>query len=267
MKIADWKRRNLFIKNLDEGIDEYRLEKIFEDYGEIESVRIVYSSAVYFEPSSNVPQTKKESKGAGFVCYKTPESARTALQKLNGTPVNNKRIVVTWWLPKEERMKNKRSFPRQPMMPPAMMMPHFYGMQPMGMMQMPMQMGGMPMQQPYMGQQGNPQQQRGGGRGGRYQGSRGPRPAGPPGGPPQQPQIPQGFENLKTMDKGQRDQLVGDRIYPKIKGRHGDHHAGKLTGMILGLDADELLELVKDDNKLFARADEALRVLQEHSTA
>lgn len=54
-KITDWKRRNLFIKNLDEGIDEYRLEKIFEDFGEIESVRIVYSSAVYFEQSSNVP--------------------------------------------------------------------------------------------------------------------------------------------------------------------------------------------------------------------
>jgi len=78
-KIADWKRRNLFVKNLDEEIDEYRLEKIFEDYGEIESVRIVYSSAVYFEPSSNVPQTKKESKGAGFVCFKTSESARNAL--------------------------------------------------------------------------------------------------------------------------------------------------------------------------------------------
>jgi len=102
---------------------------------------------------------------------------------MNGTPVNNKRITVTWWLPKEERMKNKRSFPRQPMMPPAMMMPQFYGMQgmqPMGMMQMPMQqMGGMPMgmpmqQQMGMPQQGAPQPQRGG-RGGRYQG-RGPRP-------------------------------------------------------------------------------------------
>lgn len=68
------------------------------------------------------------------------------------------------------------------------------------------------------------------------------------------------------MEKGQRDQLVGDRIYPKIKGRHGDEYAGKLTGMILGLDVDELLELVKDDNKLFARADEAQRVLQEHAS-
>jgi hypothetical protein len=55
------------------------------------------------------------------------------------------------------------------------------------------------MQQPYMGQQGNPQQQRGG-RGGRYQGNRGPRNQAP-GGPPQQPQLPQGFENLKTMEK------------------------------------------------------------------
>jgi len=127
-KISDWKRRNLFIKNLDENIDEERLKMLFADYGEIESTRIVYSSAVYFEPQSNVPQTKKESKGAGFVCFKTPEAARIALQKMNGTPVNNKRIAVTWWLPKEERMKNKRSFPRQPMMSPAMMMPQFYGM-------------------------------------------------------------------------------------------------------------------------------------------
>lgn len=78
-KIADWKRRNLFVKNLDEGIDEERLKKLFEDFGEIESTRIVYTSAVYFEPDSNLPQTKKESKGAGFVCFKTGESARIAL--------------------------------------------------------------------------------------------------------------------------------------------------------------------------------------------
>ena len=37
--------------------------------------------------------------------------------------------------------------------------------------------------------------------------------------------------------------------------------------MILGLDTEELLHMVKDENALFQRADEALKVLKEHAAA
>jgi hypothetical protein len=67
------------------------------------------------------------------------------------------------------------------------------------------------------------------------------------------------------LSKAERDRLVGDYIFPKIKARHGDAFAGKLTGMILGLDPEEVFTLVKDDALLNSRSDEAKRVLEAHA--
>ncbi len=72
-KIIDWKQRNLFVRNLHDEINEERLKMIFADFGDVESVRINYNNAVYFESSSSIPQTKKESKGSGFICFKSNE--------------------------------------------------------------------------------------------------------------------------------------------------------------------------------------------------
>ena len=58
--------------------------------------------------------------------------------------------------------------------------------------------------------------------------------------------------------------MVGDYLFPRIKTRHGDEYAGKLTGMILGLDPEELFTLVKDESLLNSRSDEAKRVLEAH---
>jgi hypothetical protein len=79
---------------------------------------------------------------------------------------------------------------------------------------------------------------------------------------PQGPVLPPGFENYHTLDKPARDRLVGDFIFPKIKNRHGDQLAGKLTGMILGLDPNELFQLVQNEAKLIERSEEALKVLE-----
>ena len=82
--------------------------------------------------------------------------------------------------------------------------------------------------------------------------------------PPRNTPLPPQFNNFANLDKEKRNQLVGDFVFPKIQARHGEY-AGKLTGMILGLDTEELLHMVKDENALFQRADEALKVLKEHA--
>lgn len=62
---------NLFIKNLDEDITEELIELKFSEYGKIVNVKIAKDEA-------------GNSKGFGFVNFDNPESARMAIEAMNG---------------------------------------------------------------------------------------------------------------------------------------------------------------------------------------
>ncbi|KFY08546.1 hypothetical protein V492_06136 [Pseudogymnoascus sp. VKM F-4246] len=66
-------------------------------------------------------------------------------------------------------------------------------------------------------------------------------------------------ERLLTMDPAQQEQHIGNILYPKLKVIIPEL-AGKVTGMLLELHPFELLDLVDDDDALFAKMDEALIV-------
>ena len=264
-KVEDWKKRNLFVRNLDDSIDAGRLKSIFQEYGDVTSTKVASKDSIYFDTEA-IMQNKQSSRGYGYVCFATPQQAKTALEKLNHMEVEGKKIFVEWWLPRNEIMQRKRrlpraknlmlgnlGFPQMPPMMPNMPMP-MPGMMPP--MQYPMMQAGMipPMMAPgNMRMPGGPQNRQ-------YPQNRGPRQ------PPRNTPLPPQFNNFANLDKEKRNQLVGDFVFPKIQARHGEY-AGKLTGMILGLDTEELLHMVKDENALFQRADEALKVLKEHAAA
>ncbi|VDL26462.1 unnamed protein product [Hymenolepis diminuta] len=71
---------NLYVKNLDDTIDDARLKETFSKYGNITSAKVV------LDQSGN-------SKGFGFVCFSTPEEAKKAI-KLNGTFMGSKPLYV-----------------------------------------------------------------------------------------------------------------------------------------------------------------------------
>nr|DAD28650.1 TPA_asm: hypothetical protein HUJ06_030118 [Nelumbo nucifera] len=71
---------NLFVKNLDDSIDNVRLHKMFSKYGNILSCKVVTSQ-------------DGKSKGYGFVQFESEESAKSAIEKLNDSTVGGKKYV------------------------------------------------------------------------------------------------------------------------------------------------------------------------------
>lgn len=72
---------NVFIKNLDESIDEAQLKKIFEAYGEIQSASIQRDES-------------GKSRGFGFVNFTRTEDAVNAVAKLNESEIKEKKIYA-----------------------------------------------------------------------------------------------------------------------------------------------------------------------------
>ncbi|OQO11109.1 Polyadenylate-binding protein, cytoplasmic and nuclear [Cryoendolithus antarcticus] len=129
------------------------------------------------------------------------------------------------------------------------MMPGMPGMPP----QMMGQMG------PGRGGFGGP-----GGRGGMMGGMRGgmedPR-GRAPGRGPQGPGLD--VQQLQSMPPQQQKQMLGEALYPKIHAQQPEL-AGKITGMLLEMDNQELLGLTTDDDALRQKVDEAMNVYDEY---
>ncbi|XP_050212003.1 polyadenylate-binding protein 8-like [Mercurialis annua] len=81
---------NIFIKNLDKGIDHKALHDTFSAFGNVLSCKVA---------TDNFGQ----SKGYGFVQFDNEESAQRAIEKLNGMLLNDKQVYVGPFLRKQER--------------------------------------------------------------------------------------------------------------------------------------------------------------------
>ena len=189
---------NLYVKNLDDIVDDEKLREAFTPYGNISSAKVMSDD-------------KGNSKGFGFVCFGSTEEATKAVSEMNGHLLGNKPLYVALAQRKDERknileqqhvqrsngMRMQRGpeqgpqpgYPGQPFfyspqqMPPRPGMPQQY-MYPQQMMMRPGPGGyGQPMMGgamgPYgaqmMGRGGQGRMQQGGrgGPGGMQQGGRG----------------------------------------------------------------------------------------------
>ncbi|KAM0034868.1 hypothetical protein Hdeb2414_s0015g00439811 [Helianthus debilis subsp. tardiflorus] len=126
---------NLYVKNLDDSVDDDKLKELFSEYGTITSCKVMR------DPSGI-------SRGSGFVAFSSSEEASRALSEMNGKMIVSKPLYVALAQRKEERramlqaqfsqmrpvaMAPSMMAPRMPMYPPGapgMGQQLFYGQPP-----------------------------------------------------------------------------------------------------------------------------------------
>jgi len=81
---------NIYVGNLSYNVEELDLKEIFEEYGEVSSVRVI------------TDKFTGKSKGFGFVEMANEVEAKKAIDELNGGELENRKIVVNEAQPKTE---------------------------------------------------------------------------------------------------------------------------------------------------------------------
>jgi len=89
-RISRYQGVNLYIKNLEDGIDDERLRTEFSQYGTITSAKVMKDD-------------KLNSKGFGFVCFSSPDEATKAVTEMNGRILVTKPLYVALAQRKDER--------------------------------------------------------------------------------------------------------------------------------------------------------------------
>ncbi|XP_023669139.1 embryonic polyadenylate-binding protein B-like isoform X6 [Paramormyrops kingsleyae] len=281
---------NLYVKNLDDSIDDERLRKEFAPYGTITSAKVMMDGG--------------HSKGFGFVCFSSPEEATKAVTEMNGRIVSTKPLYVALAQRKEERkailtnqylqrLASVRAMPgpvgsyqqSSGYYVSAMPQPQsrsFYAPNTMSPIRAaPRWAAQPPRPQANIGTQtvgGRTSMSAAAVRGvSQYKYSSGVRNMQQVIAMPGQTTIQQVVEPavhvhgqepltasmLAAAPLMEQKQLLGERLYPLIQALHPSL-AGKITGMLLEIDNSELLHMLESPESLHSKVDEAVAVLQAH---
>uniref|UniRef100_A0A8C1BQZ3 Polyadenylate-binding protein n=1 Tax=Cyprinus carpio carpio TaxID=630221 RepID=A0A8C1BQZ3_CYPCA len=298
-RIQRYQGVNLYVKNLDDSIDDEKLRKEFAPYGTITSAKVMTDGG--------------HSRGFGFVCFSSPEEATKAVTEMNGRIVSTKPLYVALAQRKEERkailtnqymqrLASIRAIP-SPAIPTTYQQSSGYYMTSVPQHQVRSFYNTVPNLRPvprwttqaprtqgkvtniislisFKYTFANIGTQTAGGRTAgagavvrgvsQYKYSAGVRnvqqvisaPAPVPA-VHVRGQEPLTASMLAAAPLKEQKQLLGERLYPLIQALHPTL-AGKITGMLLEIDNSELLHMLESPESLHSKVEEAVAVLQAH---
>jgi polyadenylate-binding protein len=231
-RVEDWKRRNLFIKGFPTTLTETQLREICAEYGKIESVKILKTENIVIQ--NNVTRPEFVSKGCGFVCFITHESAAAAFAGLKMKKIEDKPLTIFFWKPKEELAKDLNMYKMKKMHAQMLQFGMIYPqMMPRG---------------------SNPPR----GRFGRGE----PVPA-VVAKPAEQPRLPFDLKVFYDSTPEVQKRILGENLYPIVLENSNKKIAGKITGMLLEIDPDTLIRLLQNHNEVANKVKEAIEVLRK----
>ena len=270
----EFKNCNLYVKNLPYNLTEEKFKEIFSTCGEVKSVKI--DKYILQTKINGKFVEKEESRGFGYVCFTSEESAKKAKEEFNGKTLpgfetSKRPIIINNFMPKNERKQflNKLQNSQNPMytfgMPSSLANPPYPYMYP-PMFPRPVPNRGhksnyrkpvQPMQpqvQPMMNQisQNPPQNQN------------------IPNNKEDEPNL-QYLKELPTIE-AQKDYL-GEYLFKKIE-QHPIASSksltvdviSRITGMILGIgDIKEIYDITINNDSITARINEALALLENQN--
>ena len=89
---------NIFIASLPYNLEEAEIKEIFEDYGQVTSVKLI------------TDRDSGRSKGYGFIEMPNEEEALKAIEVLNGTEIYQRNISVSKAQEKKDNNSRRNSF-------------------------------------------------------------------------------------------------------------------------------------------------------------
>ncbi len=85
---------NIYVGNLDFGVNENDLEGIFEEHGTVSSTKII------------TDKYSGKSKGFGFVIMEDQDEANEAIEELNGAVLEDRTMVVNKARPRKNNYRS-----------------------------------------------------------------------------------------------------------------------------------------------------------------
>jgi RNA recognition motif-containing protein len=89
---------NIYVGSLHFKMNEAELRELFEGFGEVESAKIIFD------------KYSGKSKGFGFVEMPNEAEAKKAIEELNGSEVQGRKIIVNESIERASRNKDHRGY-------------------------------------------------------------------------------------------------------------------------------------------------------------
>ena len=261
---------NLYIKNIPFEATEEDLRKTFEAFGKITSIKLEEDTSIKQDTKEN-DKKKFINKSFGYISFDKVEEAKKALEELQGKQLKGfetwfKPLIIEYFIPKIKRQNfNFPNFTPPPLMYPSVMIPMPTPMNPMNNFKI--------RNQPNFRGRKNFFRGRGQFKGNKnFYTRKNNNNANNNNLNEKEKTIKFDYDNFnKIITDEEKKDFLGEKLYELISENQliktkkaNEEIIGKITGMIMDIPNEEIIEILKKPKLLDSRIEEALKLIESN---